>query len=64
MTDLRLMTYNTVDDILWVLENRFGNQTAIAFEVAEELQRLPVVKSHQPKELLSSSKLLRKLLKT
>lgn len=52
MRDLRLMSYNTADDILRVLENRFGNQTAIAIEIVEELQRLPAVKSHQPKKIV------------
>lgn len=51
MRDLRLMTYNTADDIFRVLENRFGSRTAITIEIVEELQRLPAVKSHQPKKI-------------
>ncbi|KAJ8260443.1 hypothetical protein GJAV_G00182210 [Gymnothorax javanicus] len=52
MRDLRLMTYNTADDIFCVLENWFGSQTAIAIEIVEELQRLPAVKSHQPRKIV------------
>ncbi|KAJ8278530.1 hypothetical protein GJAV_G00088610 [Gymnothorax javanicus] len=52
MRDLRLMTYNTADDIFRVLENRFGSQTAIAIEIVEEHQRLPAVKSHQPRKIV------------
>lgn len=52
MRDLRLMTYNTADDIFRVLENRFGSRTMIAIEIVEELQRLPAVKSHQPKKIV------------
>lgn len=70
MRDLRLMTYNTADDIFRVLENRFGSQTAIAIEMVKELQRLPAAKGHQPpkvtspRKLLSSSKPWRRPLKT
>lgn len=46
MRDFRLMTYNTADDIFWVLENRFGSQTVIAIEIVEELQRLLWYYSH------------------
>lgn len=50
--DLRLTTYNTAEDIFRVLENRFGNQTSIAIEIVEELQRMPAVKSHQPRKIV------------
>ncbi|XP_039456743.1 uncharacterized protein LOC120433854 [Oreochromis aureus] len=50
--ELRLTTYNTADDIFRVLENRFGNQTSIAIEIVEELQRMPAVKSHQPRKIV------------
>lgn len=46
--DLHLTSYNTADDIFRVLKNRFGNQTAIAIEIVEELQRIPPVRGHQP----------------
>ncbi|KAL3973670.1 mitochondrial-processing peptidase subunit beta [Sarotherodon galilaeus] len=52
MRELRLTTYNTADDIFRVLENRFGNQTSIAIEIVEELQRMPAVKSHQPRKIV------------
>ncbi len=52
MRDLRLMSYNTADDIFRILENRFGSQTAIAIEIVEELQGLPAVKGHQPKKIV------------
>lgn len=35
--DFHLSTYNTADDILRVLENRYGNRTAIAIEIVEDL---------------------------
>ncbi|XP_059209564.1 uncharacterized protein LOC131988465 [Centropristis striata] len=50
--DLRLTTYNTADDIFRVLSNRYGNQTSIAIEIVEELQRMPAVRSHQPKKIV------------
>lgn len=50
--DLRLISYNTADDIFRVLENRYGNQTAIAIEIVEELQRIPAVRSHQPRRIV------------
>lgn len=46
--DLRLTSYREADNIFRVLENRFGNQTAIAIEIVEEVQRMPAVKNHQP----------------
>lgn len=50
--DLRLTTYNTADDIFRVLENRYGNRASIAIEIVEELQKMPVVKSHQPRRIV------------
>lgn len=50
--DLRLSTYGTADEIFRVLENRFGNKTAIALEIVEELQALPPVKSYQPRKIV------------
>nr|XP_054601662.1 uncharacterized protein LOC129164711 [Nothobranchius furzeri] len=50
--DLRLNSYNTSDDIFRVLENRFGNRTAIIIEIVEELQRIPTVRGHQPRRIV------------
>lgn len=50
--DLCLSTYGTVDEIFCVLENCFGNKTAIALEIIEELQALPPVRSHQPRKIV------------
>ncbi|XP_058477623.1 uncharacterized protein LOC131448851 [Solea solea] len=50
--DLRLTAYNTSDDIFRVLENRYGNQTSIAIEIVEEIQKMPAVKSHQPRKIV------------
>ena len=50
--DFRLNTYNTADDILRVLENRYGNRTAIAIEIVEDLQKMPSVKSSQPRKIV------------
>lgn len=50
--DLRLTTYNTADNIFRALENRYGNQTAIAVEIVEELQKMPAVRSHQPRKIV------------
>ncbi|XP_038145790.1 uncharacterized protein LOC119786474 [Cyprinodon tularosa] len=60
--DLRLVTYKTADDIFRVLENRFGCQSAIAIEIIEELQRLPPVKSHQPKKIVELIQTIEKAL--
>lgn len=51
--DLHLTTYNTADDIFRVIENCYGNQTAIAIEIVEELQRVPAVRSHQPRKIVA-----------
>ena len=50
--DLRLTTYNTAEDVFCVLGNRYGNQTAIAIEIVEELQKMPAVRSHQPRKIV------------
>ncbi|XP_070403557.1 uncharacterized protein [Nothobranchius furzeri] len=50
--ELRLTMYNTAEDIFRMLANRFGNETSIAIEIVEELQRLPAVKSHQPRKIV------------
>ena len=50
--DLRLTTYNTAEDVFRVLGNRYGNQTTIAIEIVEELQKMPAVRSHQPRKIV------------
>lgn len=50
--DLRLTTYNTADDIFRVLENRYGNVTAIAIEIVEDLQKIPAIRGHQPRKIV------------
>lgn len=50
--ELRLTTHNTGDDIFRVLENRYGNVTAIATEIVEDLQKIPAVRSHQPRKIV------------
>lgn len=50
--DLHLTTYNTADDIFRVLGNRYGNQTSITIEIVEELQKMPAVRSTQPRKIV------------
>ena len=50
--DLRLSTYNSAEDIFRVLQNRYGNEPAIALEIIEDLERIPPVRSHQPREAI------------
>ena len=50
--DFHLTTYNTADDILRVLENRYGNRTAIAIEIVEDLQKMSSVRSSQPRKIV------------
>lgn len=50
--DLRLISYQEADDIFRILENRFGNRTAISVEIVEEVQRIPPVKNHQPRKIV------------
>lgn len=50
--DLRLTSYNTVEDVFLVPENRFGNQTTIASKIVEELKRIPPVKGYQPRKIV------------
>lgn len=61
--DLRLTSYNTADDIFRVLENRFGNQTVIAIEIIEELQRIPAIRGHQPRRIVELIQTVGKALK-
>ncbi len=49
---LRLTTYNTADDIFRVLKNRYGNVTAIAIEIVEDLQKIPAIRSHQLRKIV------------
>ncbi|XP_054611256.1 uncharacterized protein LOC129169152 [Dunckerocampus dactyliophorus] len=60
--DLRLSTYGTADEIFRVLGNRFGNKTAIALEIIEELQALSPVKSYQPRKIVDLIQVVEKAL--
>lgn len=60
--DLRLSSYGTADEIFRVLENRFGNKSAIALEIVEELQALPPVKGHQPRKIVEMIQIVEKAL--
>lgn len=61
--DFRLTTYNTADDILRVLENRYGNRTAIAIEIVEDLHRMPSVRSSQPRKIVELIQVVEKALR-
>ncbi|XP_054904067.1 uncharacterized protein LOC129371490 [Poeciliopsis prolifica] len=61
--DLRLTSYSTPEDIFQVLENRYGNQTSIAIEIVEELQRIPAVRGHQPRRIVELIQAVEKALK-
>ena len=50
--DLRLSTYNTAEDLFRVLENRYGNKTTIALEIIEDLEKIPPLKSWQPRKVI------------
>ena len=50
--DLRLSTYNTAEDIFRVLENRCGNKTTIALEIILDLEKIPHLKSLQPRKVI------------
>ncbi|KAK7933354.1 hypothetical protein WMY93_004250 [Mugilogobius chulae] len=60
--DLRLSTCGTAEEIFRLLENRFGNKTAIALEIVEELQAMPSVKGHQPKKIIELIRVVEKAL--
>lgn len=60
--DLRLSTYGTEDEIFCILENRFGDKTAIALEIVEELQALPPVRGHQPRKIVDLIQVIEKAL--
>lgn len=51
-SDLRLSTYNTAEDMFRVLENRYGNKTTIALEIIDHLDKIPHLKSHQPRKVI------------
>ncbi|XP_035999462.1 uncharacterized protein LOC118564728 [Fundulus heteroclitus] len=61
--DLRLISYSTPEDIFQILENRYGNQTAIAIEIVEELQKIPAVRGHQPRRIVELIQAVEKALK-
>lgn len=46
--DLRLSTYNSAEDIFTVLQNK----STIALEIIEDLERIPPLKSHQPRKII------------
>ncbi|XP_036068500.1 uncharacterized protein LOC112152419 [Oryzias melastigma] len=48
----RLSIYNTAEDIFRVLENRYGNKTTIALEIIEELEKIPIVRTNQPRKVI------------
>lgn len=50
--DLRLSTYKSAEEMFKVLENRFGNKTTIALEIVEDLEKIPPLKSHQPRRMI------------
>lgn len=50
--DLHLSTYNSAEDIFRVLQNRYGNKPTIALEIIEDLERIPPLKSHQPRKVI------------
>lgn len=50
--ELRLSTYTTAIDIFRVLENRYGNKSAITVEILEELDKMPQVKGNQPRRVI------------
>jgi len=50
--DLSLTTYNSAEDIFRVLQNRYGNKPMIALEIIEDLERIPPLKSHQPRKVI------------
>ena len=50
--DLRLSTYNTAEDMFRVLEIRYGNKTTIALEIIEDLEKIPALKSNQPRKAI------------
>ncbi len=43
--ELRLLTYNSAEDIFRVLRKRYGNKSTIALEIIEDLERIPPLKS-------------------
>lgn len=60
--ELCLSTYNSSDEIIRVLENRFGNQATIALEIVEELQATPPVRSGQPRKVIELIQIVEKAL--
>ena len=62
--DLRLSTYNTAEDIFRVLENRCGNKTTIALEIILDLEKIPHLKSLQPRKVIDVIQSVEKALVT
>ncbi len=60
--DLHLSTHNTAEDIFRVLQNRYGNKPTIALEIIEDLERIPPLKSHQPRKVIDLIRAVEKAL--
>lgn len=43
--------YNTAEDMFRVLENRYGNKSTIILEIIEDLEKIPALKSNQPRKV-------------
>lgn len=50
--DLHLSTYSTAEDMFRVLENRYGNKSTIALEIIEELEKIPAMRTTQPRKVI------------
>lgn len=50
--DLHLSTYSTAEDMFRVLENRYGNKSTIALEIIEELEKIPAMRTNQPRKVI------------
>lgn len=50
--DLHLSTYSAAEDMFRVLENRYGNKSTIALEIIEELEKIPAMRTTQPRKVI------------
>ncbi len=50
--DLHLSTYSTAEDMFRVLETRYGNKSTIALEIIEELEKIPAMRTTQPRKVI------------
>lgn len=60
--NLHLSSYSNADEILHLLENHFGTQTAIAIEIVEELQRLLAVSGQGPCKIVDLIQVVERVL--